>query len=278
MWSASTVWCSERNFPPSWATWRNKLALWRLLDKVPVLSSSSVIWLDQVDGWCDSHCASPRSELLECDHLHSVIRLVLKTGNYMNAVSGRHSMKMSFAPSLGQSLSLGASWSTGWLRWQRYWLSNGFAAEVGRHQSKQAWDEFNALRCHGKWTLLLRFNITEGFWVTISVKFGFFADPSQQSQNVDTALLKFPEQLKHIEAASRSASLPLNISCLSFYFKWKLCATGHFLLLKYYRILRGEIEAEFQRQVKRLDVAKQDTLKQEDLKAQMEDFLQVRDQ
>lgn len=26
-------------------------------------------------------------ELLESDHLHSVIRLVLKTGNYMNAVS-----------------------------------------------------------------------------------------------------------------------------------------------------------------------------------------------
>lgn len=26
-------------------------------------------------------------ELLECDNLHSVIRLVLKTGNYMNAVS-----------------------------------------------------------------------------------------------------------------------------------------------------------------------------------------------
>lgn len=25
-------------------------------------------------------------ELLESDHLHSVIRLVLKTGNYMNAV------------------------------------------------------------------------------------------------------------------------------------------------------------------------------------------------
>lgn len=29
----------------------------------------------------------PHVELLECDDLHSVIRLVLKTGNYMNAVS-----------------------------------------------------------------------------------------------------------------------------------------------------------------------------------------------
>lgn len=49
-----------------------------------------------------------------------------------------------------------------------------------------------------------------------------------------------------------------------------------FLVLKYHRINRGEVEAEFQRQAKRLQVAKKDTLKQEDLKAQMEDFLQVR--
>lgn len=43
-----------------------------------------------------------------------------------------------------------------------------------------------------------------------------------------------------------------------------------------FRINRGEIEAEFERQVKKLKDAKADTLKQEDLKAQMEDFLQVR--
>lgn len=48
------------------------------------------------------------------------------------------------------------------------------------------------------------------------------------------------------------------------------------LVLKYSRINRGEIEAEFQRQVRKLEVAKEDTLKQEDLKAQMENFLQVR--
>lgn len=45
---------------------------------------------------------------------------------------------------------------------------------------------------------------------------------------------------------------------------------------KYFRINRGEIEAEFQRQVKKLQNVKADTLKQEDLKVQMENFLQVR--
>lgn len=45
---------------------------------------------------------------------------------------------------------------------------------------------------------------------------------------------------------------------------------------KHFRINRGEIEAEFQRQVKKLQNIKADTLKQEDLKTQMENFLQVR--
>lgn len=38
---------------------------------------------------------------------------------------------------------------------------------------------------------------------------------------------------------------------------------------------KGDIEAEYERQVKRIQDAKGDALKQEDLKAQMEDFLQV---
>ncbi|KAJ4935671.1 hypothetical protein JOQ06_017201 [Pogonophryne albipinna] len=87
------------------------------------------------------------NELLESEHLHSVIRLVLKTGNYMNA----------------------------------------------------------------------------------------------QAQKSDGDLLNFADQLTHIEAASR-----LN---------------------------KGEIEAEYEKQVKRVQDAKTDTLKQEDLKAQMDDFL-----
>lgn len=40
------------------------------------------------------------SELLESDHLHSVIRLVLKTGNYMNAVSEQHVTVESWMTSL----------------------------------------------------------------------------------------------------------------------------------------------------------------------------------
>lgn len=39
---------------------------------------------------------------------------------------------------------------------------------------------------------------------------------------------------------------------------------------------KGEIEAEFQKQIKKVEQAKADTLKQEDLKVQMEDFLKVR--
>ena len=38
---------------------------------------------------------------------------------------------------------------------------------------------------------------------------------------------------------------------------------------------KGEIEAEFQKQIKKVQDAKEDTLKQEDLKVQMEDFLKV---
>lgn len=44
----------------------------------------------------------------------------------------------------------------------------------------------------------------------------------------------------------------------------------------YCRINKGDIEAEFKRQVKKVQEAKADTLKEEELKAQMEDFLKVR--
>lgn len=44
----------------------------------------------------------------------------------------------------------------------------------------------------------------------------------------------------------------------------------------FFRINKGDIEAEFGRQVKKIGGAKADTLKQEDLKAQMEGFLKVR--
>lgn len=41
------------------------------------------------------------------------------------------------------------------------------------------------------------------------------------------------------------------------------------------RINKGDIEAEFQKQVKKVEDAKVDTLQQEDLKAQMDGFLDV---
>lgn len=43
-----------------------------------------------------------------------------------------------------------------------------------------------------------------------------------------------------------------------------------------FRIKKCDIEAEFQRQIKKVQDANANTLKQEDLKAQMEDFLKVR--
>lgn len=42
------------------------------------------------------------------------------------------------------------------------------------------------------------------------------------------------------------------------------------------RINKSDIEAEFRKQVKKVQDGKADTLKQEDLKLQMEDFLKVK--
>lgn len=122
-------------------------------------------------------------ELLESDHLHSVIRLVLKTGNYMNA--------------------------------------GGYAGSaVGFRMSS-----------------LLKLVDTKANKPGMNLMHYVV----MQAQKADMALLKFPEQLKHIESAAR--------------------------------INKGEIEAEFERQVKKVQNGNADTLKQEDLKAQMEDFL-----
>lgn len=43
-----------------------------------------------------------------------------------------------------------------------------------------------------------------------------------------------------------------------------------------FRINKGDIDAEYERVIKKVQNAKADTLKREDLKAQMEDFLKVR--
>ncbi|XP_047247955.1 FH2 domain-containing protein 1-like [Girardinichthys multiradiatus] len=130
---------------------------------------------------------SAGKELLECDNLHSVIHLVLKTGNYMNA--------------------------------------GGYAGSaVGFRMSS-----------------LLKLADTKANKPGMNLMHYVV----MQAQKVDVALLKFPEQLKHIEAAAR--------------------------------ITKGDIEAEIERQKKKVQVAKADTLKQEELKAQMEDFLKEAD-
>ncbi|CAB1425400.1 unnamed protein product [Pleuronectes platessa] len=122
-------------------------------------------------------------ELLESDNLHSVIRLVLKTGNYMNAGS--------YAGS-----------AIGFRMASLLKLVDTKANKPGMN--------------------LMHYVV-------------------MQALNADMALLEFPEQLTHIVAAAR-----LN---------------------------KGEVEAEIARQVKKVKAAKVDTLKQEDLKTQMEGFL-----
>ncbi|KAM9733688.1 uncharacterized protein fhdc4 isoform 1-T2 [Menidia menidia] len=126
-------------------------------------------------------------ELLECDNLHSIIRLVLKTGNYMNA-GGYAGSAIGFR--MASLLKL-----------------------VDTKANKPGMN-------------LMHYVV-------------------MQAQKADVTLLKFPEQLKHIEAAAR--------------------------------INKGDIEAEFERQVKKVQDAKADILKQEDLKAQMEEFLMEAD-
>ncbi|XP_039987583.1 FH2 domain-containing protein 1-like [Xiphias gladius] len=122
-------------------------------------------------------------ELLESDNLHSVIRLVLKTGNYMNA-GGYAGSAIGFR--MASLLKL-----------------------VDTKANKPGMN-------------LMHYVV-------------------MQAQKADVALLKFPEQLKHIEAASR--------------------------------INKGDVEAEFGTLVKKVQDAKADTMKQEDLQVQMEDFL-----
>ncbi|XP_013887725.1 FH2 domain-containing protein 1 [Austrofundulus limnaeus] len=122
-------------------------------------------------------------ELLECDNLHSIIRLVLKTGNYMNA--------------------------------------GGYAGSaIGFRMSS-----------------LLKLADTKANKPGMNLMHYVV----MQAQKADVTLLMFPEQLRHIEAAAR--------------------------------LTKSDIEAEFERQVKKIQDAKANTLKQEDLKAQMEDFL-----
>lgn len=108
----------------------------------------------------DSQLTSLPSELLDCDDLHSVIRLVLKAGNFMNAV-GIFLYRMFCFPNSMRSMSLihfkcleiystVYCSSSGQLQCQCHWLQDELSAETGRHQSQQAWHEPRALCCQGE--------------------------------------------------------------------------------------------------------------------------------
>ncbi|TNN75080.1 FH2 domain-containing protein 1 [Liparis tanakae] len=130
---------------------------------------------------CIGTLTAAGKEVLESDNLHSVIRLVLKTGNYMNA--------------------------------------GGYAGSaIGFRMAS-----------------LLKLVDTK------ANKPGMNLMHYVQAQKAEVDLLKFTDQLEHIEAAAR--------------------------------MNKSEIEAEFEKQVRKVQAAKVDTLKQEDLKVQMEDFL-----
>ncbi|XP_029504731.2 inverted formin-2-like [Oncorhynchus nerka] len=122
-------------------------------------------------------------ELLECDDLHSVIRLVLKTGNYMNA-GGYAGSAIGFR--MASLLKL-----------------------VDTRANKPGMN-------------LMHYVV-------------------MQAQKVDVAMLKFPDKLTHIADAAR--------------------------------IHKEDIESEFQREVKKVKEAKEEVQKQEELRAQMDNFL-----
>ncbi|XP_043974422.1 FH2 domain-containing protein 1-like isoform X2 [Gambusia affinis] len=151
-----------------------------------VLKEEFFTLMKEIRGFIDTLTEAGK-ELLECNNLHSVIRLVLKTGNYMNA--------------------------------------GGYAGSaVGFRMSS-----------------LLKLADTKANKPGMNLMHYVV----MQAKKVDVALLKFPDQLKHIEAGSR--------------------------------IIKGDIEAEIERQKKKLQVAKGDTLKLEELKEQMEGFLKKAD-
>ncbi|KAJ8368546.1 hypothetical protein SKAU_G00085740 [Synaphobranchus kaupii] len=123
-------------------------------------------------------------ELLTCDDLHSVIRLVLKTGNYMNA-GGYAGSAIGFR--MASLLKL-----------------------VDTKANKPGMN-------------LMHYVV-------------------MQAHKIDGDLLRFPDQLQHIGAAGR--------------------------------IQKQEVEADFQREKRKVKEAKADSRKQTDLEAQMEAFLE----
>lgn len=126
-------------------------------------------------------------ELLSCPELHSILRLVLKAGNYMNAVSHSLFILLSFSLYFQSGIHLfnpsqhtcstwpGCVWGPHSIRtwdslWKEYvlyhsplvrgfsgrlcgerrWFSDFFAAQAGRHQGQQAGHESAPFCCYGK--------------------------------------------------------------------------------------------------------------------------------
>ncbi|XP_051540224.1 FH2 domain-containing protein 1-like [Myxocyprinus asiaticus] len=127
------------------------------------------------------------NELLACDDLHSVIRLVLKAGNYMNA--------------------------------------GGYAGSA----------------IGFRMTSLLKLVDTKANKPGMNLMHYV----AMQAQQIDEALLRFPEQLQHIGIAAR--------------------------------IQKQEVEVDFQREFDKIREAKMDVSKQPDLQHQMEAFLLMAD-
>lgn len=148
-----------------------------------VLKEEFPHYMDEVNDSIAIMTAAGR-ELLECIDLHSVIRLVLKTGNYMN--------------------------------------SGGYAGSAVGFRM----------------TSLLKLADTKANKPGMNLMHYVV----MQAQNIDASLLKFPEQLGHIGDAAR--------------------------------IHKQEIEADFQKEVSKVQVSKQNAGKQPDLEEQMRDFLQ----
>ena len=84
-------------------------------------------------------------ELLDCDDLHSVIRLVLKAGNYMNAVSVLHEKYSSSSSSFSNFYMYSSTYFLNWkhfipppgrTQWECHRLPDEFPAPAVWHQSQ----------------------------------------------------------------------------------------------------------------------------------------------
>ncbi|RXM98767.1 FH2 domain-containing protein 1 [Acipenser ruthenus] len=160
-------------------------------------------------------------ELLNCVDLHTVIRLVLKLGNYMNAVS---------TPCEAFCIR---DWEqrSGWLCGQCCGVPDDIASQTGGHKSEQTRDEPDALRCD---------DVRK---VGCSNALVQYADQAlTEAEKKDVSLLNFSNQLQHIGPASR--------------------------------FLKQEVEADFQKEVKRVADMQLIVERHEELQEQMASFIQ----